>query len=39
MEVVKKRQEECKGRLERMGSERYTKRAFEGVVEGEGDSD
>ena len=32
--MVKKRQGEWKGRLERMGSERSTKRAFEGVVEG-----
>jgi len=34
LERVKKRQEEWKGRLERMSSERCTKRAFEGVVEG-----
>jgi len=34
LEVVKKRQDERKGRLERMGSERNTKRTFEGVVEG-----
>ena len=34
LEMVKKRQDEWKGRLERMGSERSTKRAFEGVVEG-----
>ena len=33
LERVKKRQE-WKGRLERMSSERCTKRAFEGVVEG-----
>ena len=34
LQRVKKRQEEWKGRLEWMGSERCTKRAFEGVVEG-----
>ena len=31
LKVVKKRQEEWKGRLERMGGERCTKRAFEGL--------
>ena len=34
LEMVKKRQDEWEGRLERMGSERCNKRAFEGVVDG-----
>ena len=34
LEMVRKRQEEWKGRLEGMDNERCTKRAFEGVVEG-----
>ena len=34
LEMVKKRQDEWEGRLERMDSERCNKRAFEGVVKG-----
>ena len=34
LDMVRKRQEEWKGRLEGMDNERCTKRAFEGVVEG-----
>ena len=34
LDMVKKRQDEWEGRLEKMGSERCNKRAFEGVVEG-----
>ena len=33
LEVVKKRQEEWKGRLDEMDNERHTRRVFEGFVE------